>query len=176
MWGYRINSFSDLGGNFALSEDKVYIKARSSGKNYSPVFLWFGTDHIENDGSNNYIVACVFVAVVTFLPSSCLATIRGYTYRHTHWWWGFTKYTAEMDSGAMIYSYIASFIKIASGIQKLLWRDTHTEPARWSHKPTFIFFKNKEIRLRTLFWLMWFHALLMTSENLRRHGITNFES
>jgi hypothetical protein len=34
--------------------------------------------HIENDASNNSsIVACVFVIAVTFLPSRCLATIRG---------------------------------------------------------------------------------------------------
>jgi hypothetical protein len=38
---------------------------------------------LKNDAFNNYsIVACVFVAVVTLLPSRCLAMIRGYTYRH----------------------------------------------------------------------------------------------
>jgi hypothetical protein len=30
------------------------------------------------------------------------------------------KYAVEMDSGAMIYSYIPSFIKTGSGIQKLV--------------------------------------------------------
>jgi hypothetical protein len=30
--------------------------------------------HIENDASNNSIIACVFVTAVTFLPSRCLAT------------------------------------------------------------------------------------------------------
>jgi hypothetical protein len=46
-------------------------------------FPWYDTGHIENDVSNNSsIVACVFVAEVTFLPSRCLATIGGYTYRH----------------------------------------------------------------------------------------------
>jgi hypothetical protein len=74
-------------------------------------FPWYGTGHIGNDASkNSSIVACVFVAAVTFLPSRCLATIggfllsrclammagylqtrclvtiRGYTYRHTDWW------------------------------------------------------------------------------------------
>jgi hypothetical protein len=52
--------------------------------------------------NNSSIVACVFVTAVTFLPSRCLATIRGfyrteplpsndrgYTYRHTDWWEGF---------------------------------------------------------------------------------------
>jgi hypothetical protein len=35
---------------------------------------------------------------------------------------------------------IPSFIKIGSGIQKLLWRDTHidTQTARRSHEATFI--------------------------------------
>jgi hypothetical protein len=40
-------------------------------------FLWYDTDGIENDASNNSsIVACVFVAAVTFIPSRCLETIR----------------------------------------------------------------------------------------------------
>jgi hypothetical protein len=47
-------------------------------------FPSYDTDRIENDVSNNYsIVACVFVTAVTFLLSRCLATIGGYTYRHT---------------------------------------------------------------------------------------------
>jgi hypothetical protein len=42
-------------------------------------FPWYDTGHIENDASNNSsIVACVFVTAVTFLPSRCLATIRGF--------------------------------------------------------------------------------------------------
>jgi Na+/phosphate symporter len=36
-------------------------------------------DRIENDASNNSIVACVFAAAVTFLLSCSLATIGGYT-------------------------------------------------------------------------------------------------
>jgi hypothetical protein len=37
------------------------------------------TGHIENDASNNSsIIACVFVTAETFLPSRCLATIRGF--------------------------------------------------------------------------------------------------
>jgi hypothetical protein len=60
-------------------------------------FSWYDTGHIENDASNNSsIVACVFITAVTFLPSRCLATIRGllpslclatirgYTDTHTH--------------------------------------------------------------------------------------------
>jgi hypothetical protein len=42
-------------------------------------FPWQDTESIENDFSNNSsIVACVFVAAVTFLPSRCLATTRGF--------------------------------------------------------------------------------------------------
>jgi hypothetical protein len=41
------------------------------------IFLWYDTDRIENDASNNYpVVACLFVAAETCLPSHCLATIR----------------------------------------------------------------------------------------------------
>jgi hypothetical protein len=35
---------------------------------------------------------------------------------------GFTKYAAEMDSGAIIYVYIPSFINIGSGTQKRIRR------------------------------------------------------
>jgi hypothetical protein len=45
------------------------------------------------------------------------------------------KYAVEMGSGAMIY--ILSFIKIGSGIQKLILGDTQT--AWRCHKPTFMF-------------------------------------
>jgi hypothetical protein len=64
------------------------------------------------------MVACVFVAEVTFLLSRCLATIRGYAYRQTDKWKGFMKYAVEKGSGAIIY--IRSFIEIGSGIQKLI--------------------------------------------------------
>jgi hypothetical protein len=37
-------------------------------------FLWYDTDHIENDECNNtYIAACVFVEALTFLSSRCVA-------------------------------------------------------------------------------------------------------
>jgi hypothetical protein len=42
---------------------------------------------------------------------------RGYTYRYTAWE-GFMKYVVEMGSGAM--TYIPSFIKIGSAIQKFI--------------------------------------------------------
>jgi hypothetical protein len=44
--------------------------------------------------------------------------MEGYTYRHTDRWEGFMKYVTEMGSVAMIN--IPSFIKIGSGIQKLI--------------------------------------------------------
>jgi hypothetical protein len=50
------------------------------------------------------------------------------------------KYEVEMSSGVMIY--IPSFIKIASGIQKLTNGDTDTQTATISQKPTFICFQN----------------------------------
>jgi hypothetical protein len=47
-------------------------------------FPWYDTGHIENDASkNSSIVACVFVAAVTFLPSRGLATTGGETQTHT---------------------------------------------------------------------------------------------
>jgi hypothetical protein len=47
---------------------------------------------------------------------------------------GFTKYAAEMGSGAM--TYIPSFIKIDLGIQKLMGGDSQTQTAWRRHKPT----------------------------------------
>jgi hypothetical protein len=69
----------------------------------------------------------VFIAAVTFLPSRCLATIRGYTNRHTEYWEGFMNHDVEMGSGAMIY--IPSFLKIGSGIKKLIRGYTETQTA-----------------------------------------------
>jgi hypothetical protein len=72
-----------------------------------------------NDTSNKFhIVSYVFIAAVTFLFSSCVATIGGYTYGHTDWWEVFLKYVVGMGSGAMIY--IPSPIWIGSSIQKLM--------------------------------------------------------
>jgi hypothetical protein len=45
--------------------------------NSSPTFLCYDTDRIENEASNNPSnVACLFIAAVTFLARSCLATIK----------------------------------------------------------------------------------------------------
>jgi hypothetical protein len=61
-------------------------------------------DSIVHDAYSRYIVACVFIAAVTFLPTRCLATIGGYTHTHTHRLIeGFMQYAVEMGSGAMMY-------------------------------------------------------------------------
>jgi hypothetical protein len=82
---------------------------------------------MESDTSNHpSIVACVFVAAVKLLPIRCLATIED---KHTDTQTNgrnVMKYTVEMGSGAM--RLILSFIKIGSGIQKLIggiYRHTH---------------------------------------------------
>jgi hypothetical protein len=59
----------------------LYVKTISSGKNYSPTFLWYDMNRIENGTSNNF-----FVPVVTYLPSHCLATINWYTDLQTLLW------------------------------------------------------------------------------------------
>jgi hypothetical protein len=51
------------------------------GKNQSSTSLCNDMNRIENDASNNFTVAYVFAAAVTFLPSSCLTKIRGCTYK-----------------------------------------------------------------------------------------------
>jgi hypothetical protein len=48
------------------------------------------------------------------------------------------KYDVEMDPGAK--KYIPSFVKICSGIQKLIeWGFSDTQAGLRLHKPTFIF-------------------------------------
>jgi hypothetical protein len=55
------------------------------------------------------------------------------------------KCSVEMESGAV--TYIPSFIKIGSGIQKVIGGFTGTQTAWTSHKPAFIF-QNKESSLK----------------------------
>jgi hypothetical protein len=45
--------------------------------------------------------------------------------------------------------YIPSLIKTGSDIQKLIGERGDTQTAWWSHKPTFTFFRNKKIMLKT---------------------------
>jgi hypothetical protein len=75
--------------------------------------------------SNNYFITkCVFVGVVTFSPSRCLANAGGYTYRH-RLLGGIMRYAAQMASCPMIF--IPNLIKIGSGIRKLMGEgDSHT--------------------------------------------------
>jgi hypothetical protein len=56
------------------------------------------------------------------------------------------KYTVEMGSGAMIY--VPSFIKIGSGIRKLIGVDMETHRQQGDLISLLLFFQNKEIRLK----------------------------
>jgi hypothetical protein len=78
-----------------------------------------------------------------FLPNCCLETVGGYAYRHKDWYEDFIQYAVEMGLCAIIYTYIPSFMRIRSAIQKLQGGYTDTQTAWWSHKPIFIF-QNKE--------------------------------
>jgi hypothetical protein len=83
-------------------------------------------DLIENSASSYFsIVACVFVAAVTFVSSRWSVIIMGYTYRHTDRWEGFMKSAVEMGLGAI--TYIPRFMKIGSAIQKLIWEGGYTD-------------------------------------------------
>jgi hypothetical protein len=73
----------------------------------------------------------VFFVTGTCLSSRYLATKGWIHYRHTDWLEGFMKYAAEMSSGAMIY--IPSFIKIGSGIRKLIGLASQTHRQHGGH-------------------------------------------
>jgi hypothetical protein len=88
----------------------------------------------------------VFLAAVTFLQSRCLATIGGYTYRHTDWWEWFMKYAVQMGLGAMIY--VPNFIKTGSGNRKLI-EGGYTYRQHGNRISLFQFFQNKESWLKT---------------------------
>jgi hypothetical protein len=61
---------------FSRYFDTAVIKTRISGKNYFAAVFSYDTNRIESNTSNNvFIVACVFVVVVTLLPNRCLTTI-----------------------------------------------------------------------------------------------------
>jgi hypothetical protein len=114
-------------------------------KHRSSTCLWYDTDRIEDDASNNSsIAALVFIAAVTFLRSRGLAKM-GDTRIDTDWWEGFIMYAIEIGSGAMIC--IPSFIKIGSGIQKLIMGDTQTHRQHGDRISLLSVFQNKEIRL-----------------------------
>jgi hypothetical protein len=74
---------------------------------------------MENDTPNNAsIVACVFLAAVTCLPGRFPAMIEGIHIQTHRLVGGIMNYAVEMGSGAVIC--IPSFIKISSGVQKLI--------------------------------------------------------
>jgi hypothetical protein len=66
-----------------------------SGKSYLLLFI-DDMDRVENDTSSSSLLACVFVAAVTFLLRRCVATIEAHTY--TKRWERF------VDPGAMIHT------------------------------------------------------------------------
>jgi hypothetical protein len=55
---------------------------------------------------------------------------------------GIFKHAVEMGPGATVY--IASFINIGSGNQKLIGRDTQTHREEDNHIRQFLFFQNKQ--------------------------------
>jgi hypothetical protein len=58
---------------------KEVERTRSCGKDYSSAFLWYETHSKQNDAFIIFcIVACVFFASGTSLPSRSLATVRRY--------------------------------------------------------------------------------------------------
>jgi hypothetical protein len=140
----------------------LFISTRNTEQNVlgRTTFLWYDTNRTENDVFNNsslrgnvftellpsndrgihrqthrhmhpttLLLLRVFVAPGTCLPSRYPVKKGGI---HTDWWEIFMKCAVEMGSGAMIY--IPSFIKIGSGIQKLIRGNSQT--AWGPYKPT----------------------------------------
>jgi hypothetical protein len=114
---------------------------------YRKFWEWLLPAFLSYDASNNYsIVACVFVAVVTFLPNRCIATI------------GVHINTRRLMGG--IYGVRRSDWLSCHGIHAKFHKDwlrhseidtgghTDTQTARWSPKPTLFFFQNKESTLK----------------------------
>jgi hypothetical protein len=98
---------------------------------------------IENAARPIILLCCVCIRCRgNVLPNRCLATIGIYTYRHTDWWEGFAKYAVEMGSDAMIY--IARFITIGSGIQKLMGGGGYTDSMVIANA-YFYFFKIRKV-------------------------------
>jgi hypothetical protein len=98
-------------------------------KTHTQIIVWYNTDHIKKL-VGRFVYCCMYS-----LPRECVyravsqhqkeATI-GDMYVQTHGLMrGFTKCVAEIGSAAM--TYMTSFIKISSSIQKLLGKDTRTD-------------------------------------------------
>jgi hypothetical protein len=66
-------------------------------------FPWYDKHRTENDTSiNSSIVACIFVAAVTFITEQLPSNERGNTHRQTDWREWFMKYAVEMVSGVKV--------------------------------------------------------------------------
>jgi hypothetical protein len=122
-----------------------YLKGTTNKKFWEELiayFPWCDTGHIENDASNNSsIVACVFVTAVTFLPSLCLATIRGFLpSRCLATIGGFLPSRCLATIGVFLPSRCLATIRgfLPSSCLETIGEDTqtHTHTATWSHKPT----------------------------------------
>jgi hypothetical protein len=61
----------------SVSETEIQTHYKKFWAELIDYFRLYDTDRIENDAYNNSIVACVFVAAVTFLLSRSIATIGG---------------------------------------------------------------------------------------------------
>jgi hypothetical protein len=68
--------------------------------------LWYGMDSIENDASNNSIIACI--RCHGSVSTEPLPSNDKWIHIHTDRWEGFMKYAVKMGSGAMIYTYQVS--------------------------------------------------------------------
>jgi hypothetical protein len=90
---------------------EVFEPASTRGKLWEERIAYFHRhykDRVENDSSNNFsVVACVFVALVTFLPSRCLTAIgdiRVGTQTDERYLWSTALWLSQMI-------YVPSFIK-----------------------------------------------------------------
>jgi hypothetical protein len=74
-----------------------------------------------------------------------LSNNRSDTYRHTDWWERFKEYAVEIGPGAMIH--IPLFIKIGSGVQKLvgIYTETHRQQVNLISLLLVFFFKIKKV-------------------------------
>jgi hypothetical protein len=118
------------------------LKKGSSGNNWH-IFLWYDNDRIENNAANSFsIVALVFVAAVTSLPSPCLPTIVGFTYRH-RLMGRIYEVAVQMGSGAMIC--IPSYKRLVRAF-KSWWRWIHRQHGDCIR--LLLFLQNKESRLK----------------------------
>jgi hypothetical protein len=123
-----------------------FAGTRSSRKNYSLNLLWYDTDLIENDASNNSSVFLRICCRGNILTEPLPNNGRGYTYRHIDWWHGFMKHAIEMSLGNNIY--MPTFMKIVWGIQKLIGEIHRNTGSNGNLISLFLFFQNKETRCR----------------------------